>query len=1065
MARLILTEDEAAICQAVGVRSFTAARKVVGEVVDARWAEPMRRASGRIRGGMSRVQATLVIGPDGAVKSIDGACACKRSPECDHPVALVLAAGFEVAESQAAARPWESALAWLTDAEPAEPEAPEIALQFELETTGTTRVLLRPVLPGRNGWVRTGINWQTLGHTFYSRSGRTARHLALLQELRGQTASSSPYSYYSSYADSRVINLGDFPARRVWDLLLEAQDEGLPLVSAGRAAEPVTVRPAPVRYSVQVDRDGDDLRLRPALTDGRTVLDPRRTLLVGEPAHGVAWWEDGPRVLRLASLARPVTRDAAAALASPSIVVPGAEQPRFLRQFYPGLARRAEVVVLDESVRLPDLSRATLTLTGRRLPDHRMTVSWSWVTTIGDGEHREPLDDVALTPAHERTLDSVTEVVADPRYGLTEPSPDGPRLLAGAVVSGDAMLHLIRDLTPALTALPDVEVELHTDQDYVETVEAPVISFAETANGDSDWFDLAVEVTVGGEQVGFQDLFVALAAEQEFLILPSGRYFSLDRTEFRQLRDLIAEARALQDAPPGTVRVGRFQAGVWQELAEIGELSGPAAAWQESIRALSETGTGPRAALPDGLSATLRGYQEEGFQWLAALHRHRLGGVLADDMGLGKTVQTLALICHAVEEGTADAPFLVVAPASVVGNWVSEATRFAPGLDVRAVQQTQARRPGTLAETVGGAHVVVTSYTLFRLEHDEYAALPWAGLILDEAQFVKNAASQAYRCARQLPAPFKLAITGTPMENNLAELWALLSITAPGLLSRLDRFTEFYRRPIEREQDQERLAHLRRRIRPLMLRRRKAEVVADLPAKQEQTVMLELNPRHRKIYQTYLQRERQKVLGLLGDLQQNRFEIFRSLTLLRQASLDLSLVDAKHHAVPSTKLDALVERVTDLAAEGHRTLVFSQFTRFLTAARERLENDGIECHYLDGKTTDRARVIDAFKSGTAPVFLISLKSGGFGLNLTEADYCIMLDPWWNPATEAQAVDRIHRIGQTRNVMVYRLVAKDTIEEKVMALQAKKAALFGSVLDGGDFASTTLTAADIQTLLE
>jgi SNF2 family DNA or RNA helicase len=249
-----------------------------------------------------------------------------------------------------------------------------------------------------------------------------------------------------------------------------------------------------------------------------------------------------------------------------------------------------------------------------------------------------------------------------------------------------------------------------------------------------------------------------------------------------------------------------------------------------------------------------------------------------------------------------------------------------------------------------------------------------------------------------------------------------------------------------------------------MLRRRKSDVAIDLPPKQEQVVELELDPKHREVYQTYLQRERQKVLGLLGDLERNRFEVFQSLTLLRQASLDVALVGHKG-AVPSTKLDHLTERLADIAAEGHRTLVFSQFTRFLGAARERLEKAGIVCSYLDGKTRDRAAVIEDFRQGGNPVFLISLKAGGFGINLTEADYCILLDPWWNPATEAQAVDRVHRIGQARNVMVYRLVAKDTIEEKVMALKERKAQLFRGVVDDGEFADVNLTATDIRALLD
>jgi len=240
-------------------------------------------------------------------------------------------------------------------------------------------------------------------------------------------------------------------------------------------------------------------------------------------------------------------------------------------------------------------------------------------------------------------------------------------------------------------------------------------------------------------------------------------------------------------------------------------------------------------------------------------------------------------------------------------------------------------------------------------------------------------------------------------------------------------------------------------------------VAADLPEKQEQVLEVELDPRHRKVYQTHLQRERQKVLGLLGDVNHNRFTILRSLTLLRQLSLHAALIDEEHSDVPSAKIDALLEQIEDVVGGGHRALVFSQFTRFLRIARARLEASGVECCYLDGTTTNRAAVISSFKDGKAPVFLISLKAGGFGLNLTEADYCFLLDPWWNPATEAQAVDRTHRIGQTRNVMVYRLIASGTIEEKVMALKARKAELFSSVIDSDGAFSSGLSADDIRAL--
>ena len=399
----------------------------------------------------------------------------------------------------------------------------------------------------------------------------------------------------------------------------------------------------------------------------------------------------------------------------------------------------------------------------------------------------------------------------------------------------------------------------------------------------------------------------------------------------------------------------------------------------------------------------------------------------------------------------------------MVSNWAAEAAKFAPDLPVVAVTGTAARRRRSLEEIAAGAGAVVTSYTLLRMDFAAYSELTWAGLILDEAQYVKNHQSKTYLCARRLAAPFKIAITGTPMENNLMELWSLLSITAPGLFPDPGRFREYYTKPIERDGQAGLLAQLRRRIRPLVLRRTKEQVAADLPAKQEQVLEVELHPRHRKLYQTHLQRERQKVLGLIDDLDTNRFMILRSLTLLRQLSLHGALIDDAHLDMPCAKIDMLLGQLQDVAAGGHRALVFSQFTRFLGRVRERLDAAGIESCYLDGKTRDRAAEVQRFKDGAAPAFLISLKAGGFGLNLTEADYCFLLDPWWNPATEAQAVDRTHRIGQSRNVMVYRLISAGTIEEKVMALQARKAELFTSVLDSGGVFSGGLDADDIRAL--
>ncbi|WP_144882135.1 DEAD/DEAH box helicase [Isoptericola variabilis] len=479
---------------------------------------------------------------------------------------------------------------------------------------------------------------------------------------------------------------------------------------------------------------------------------------------------------------------------------------------------------------------------------------------------------------------------------------------------------------------------------------------------------------------------------------------------------------------------------------------------------------------PAGLRAELRPYQHQAFEWLTFLWRHGLGGILADDMGLGKTVETLAFLAHARAVEPDAPPFLVVAPASVVGNWADEAARFTPGLTVRTLTSTAGRARTTVDALVEGADVVVTSYAVHRLEHEALGAREWAGLVLDEAQFVKNHRTRAHQVARSVRASFRLAITGTPLENDLTELWALLAIVAPGLFPSEARFRAEIVRPVGARAltddpavvaaGNRALARLRRRLRTVMLRRTKEQVAPELPERQEQVLRVPLGREHRKVYDTHLQRERRRLLGLLEDFEANRVAIFRSLTTLRRLALDASLVDAEYARVPSAKLDVLLDQLAELAAEGHRALVFSQFTSFLQRVARRCEDAGIRVAYLDGATRRRADVVRGFKDGDAPVFLISLKAGGFGLNLTEADHVYLLDPWWNPAAEAQAVDRTHRIGQTRNVVVTRLVAADTIEEKVMALARRKAALFDAVVDDehGTFARA-LAADDVRGLLD
>lgn len=609
-------------------------------------------------------------------------------------------------------------------------------------------------------------------------------------------------------------------------------------------------------------------------------------------------------------------------------------------------------------------------------------------------------------------------------------------------------VHISASLEASQTHLPGIVLGREP------TTEEPRVSIgASTAEG--DWFDLDISVTVEGEEIDFRELFAALVRRESVFLLPDGRYFPLNIPELEALRRVIEEARVLNDSTTDHLRLNRYQVDLWEELAGLDAVEADEDQWWARVASIRTAA--PLKPVPTAITAELRDYQQAGYQWLCHLHQHRLGGILADDMGLGKTLQTLAMVQQARENDPHGPPFLIVAPTSVVGNWSREAARFAPALSVVSVGETTRRAGASLTELIAGADVVLTSYALFRIDAEQYASTRWSGLVLDEAQMIKNPASQGYRAARDLQAPFKLAMTGTPMENHLLELWALVSLCCPGLLGRRDRFVHFYRNPIEKDRDPAALEQLQRRLRPFMLRRSKQAVAAELPAKQQQVLTLRLHPEHRALYERRLQQERQRVLGLVDQVSDHRFEILAALNHLRQLALDTELVGEA--SAPSVKLETLAQMLPEIIAEGHKVLVLSQYTRFLTKAHRTAESAGVASSYLDGSTSARQKVIDQFRSGETDAFFISLKAGGFGLNLVEADYVLLLDPWWNPAAENQAIDRTHRIGQTRNVMVYRLIAEDTIESKVLALQEAKRNLFDTVLDAGDTSPDAVLDAD------
>ncbi|RFA08411.1 hypothetical protein B7R54_03615 [Subtercola boreus] len=955
------------------------------------------------------------------------------------------------------------------------------------------RLGVRPVIRSESGgYIKANVTWSSFTHQV-NRLNLEPEHLRWFAQFAAVHRATR--ELYTGH-ETDWLYLDEFTSPLLWHLLDEGRALGIPLLGTKKSAVVTRGSEGAVRLDATRAPSGALQLAAVAVIDGTAA--PRQSVgAIG--AHGVYTYELAPvpRV-SIAPVAAGLSEQALALLErNTDIVVPGDEVGEFIDEFLPRLRRAIDVGSPDESVALPEVMPPVLVLAARFRAKSVLSLDWSWEYAVGPRALRVPLyaaagmgsrdgveggegdaeDDggVLRDPVTEReTLTRVTEVLAEEPDGASiealdslgdldaaAPEPLNPSL---ALRGYDAAIFTDKTL-PRLEGLPGVRVDVAgTRPDYRELTGEPELTFTTVESDKRDWFDLGVVVNVGGYQVPFGPLFKALAKNQKKLLMVDKTYLTLDHPVFDQLRELLDEASTLDEWETG-VRISRYQASLWSEFEELAEDTVQAVAWREAVSGLNGLKGVPKPEVPPGVHANLRPYQVEGYQWLAFLEQQRLGGVLADDMGLGKTLQTLAMLARARAEAPDAAPFLVVAPTSVVSNWLAEAARFTPGLVVRGITSTQAKSRRSVADAAAGADVIVTSYALFRLDAAAYRAVEWSGLILDEAQFVKNHTSKLHECAKELDAPFKLAITGTPLENNLMELWSLFDIVAPGLFPSAGRFTEEYVRPIERMLDDSLMPKLRRRIRPLMMRRTKQLVAPELPAKQEQVLQIALAPAHRRLYDAFFQKERQKLLGLVDDLDKNRFIVFRSLTLLRMLSLDASLIDEKYSSIPSSKLDALLEQLGDVVAEGHRALMFSQFTSFLGVAAARLTDAGIAFEYLDGSTRNRAQVIDGFKSGSAPVFLISLKAGGFGLNLTEADYVFLLDPWWNPASESQAIDRTHRIGQTKSVNVYRLVAQDTIEEKVMALKEQKSKLFDAVMDDDAVFSSALTAADIRGLLE
>lgn len=839
----------------------------------------------------------------------------------------------------------------------------------------------------------------------------------------------------------------------------------------------VVVEPqmAELRYTDEALRPRFDLEL-----DGDRVL-VKASFQRGSDARRVslgqgAWFEGNPSYYVDAqdAMVRPIDRRVSPAglrrlLRAPSIYESLENLPQLIAQGLPKVA-------LELGADLPDLSQVAdvVDLT----PTFRLRAGGSLIEAH-----------VVLRAAYE---DTEVEVRAD---GMTPPvivkSPEPGHKRAKCIRTDIAAQQIAASSLRALGLLPDDEGrgfsvrgegaikfwtegigqlpedwDLFVPDDLVDIqMRNESLSASARVGSGVDWLSLRLSFESEGVAVTQEELATCLSEGRKYVRLSDGSYATIDVEKVRQV--LLRQAEILATSGGIGGKLPLSQAGRIQELLEQVGRTAVSDGAKDVFKKLRDIDEIKLVKKPRNLKAQLRPYQEQGFQWLSFLHEIGSGGILADDMGLGKTLQTLALLLSvkaADEKAGNDFQALIVAPTSVVTNWLREMDKFAPSLKYALWHGGDRKERES---ELDDADVIVTSYALLRRDEELLSQRKLRYAILDEAQNIKNPLSATARAAKRLKSERRLALSGTPIENRLSEIWSIFDFVSPGLLGPLDKFEERYARPIDNG-DEKAAKRLRATIHPFILRRTKSEVAKDLPEKIEMDQICELMGEQGNLYSAVLKEVRQQVLGEVEKqgLAKAQIQILAGLTRLRQAACDPRLLGLPREFGDddSGKLVALREIVQTSIAGGHRVLVFSQFVSMLKLIRQALDQDKVSYEYLDGSTKDRQACVENFQAENGPsVFLISLKAGGSGLNLTAADTVIHFDPWWNPAVEDQATDRAHRIGQTRVVTMYRLIAKGTIEEKILELGGKKRELVGAVLSEDAGGAKRLTKADVEQL--
>ncbi len=968
---------------------------------------------------------------------------------------------------------WQGALSWLFSAcapsslpnppvlnlQPVVPSTLLLVFSLQRQTNGVWQ-LLPMVIPTKRILNVKLDDLEALADYLQRKGARLAPYPLPTSVKLAALAPSTPShqaAMVALFAHNTRDTQRDFPAHLLFDMLPLLAHA---LVFEGTSTSPLKkrlrVESEPATLSFNITDGPSGLTLTPHIRLSDDTLIPVRTeKLRFLPSHTCCCM-GGDRLFVL-----PIPTAGLKALADrPSTEIPNSDKVSFFQEYLPLLAEKytlQEFTLTWEEYAQPPIPRLYLN-------DQVGTLQFTVRFAYGSWEYPRATSADTTTPvevdAHSAVLtrvlrNLVTEQLAHETLtaaGIVMNDYGDGYMLARGVSLGEFVFHRIPQLREQ-----GFEV---IGEEQLRTIHVlrgkPEITLQVSTK--IDWFDLNGILKIGDLLLSLADMRRGLRVKDGVLTCPDGSVALLPEDVRRSLRFLLGMATEDGDG----LRISRRQAvGLELALAEFEQVTADNdfEAGRKRLHDFTEIGT---RHLPVGFTGVLRAYQQAGYEWLHFLHDYEIGGCLADDMGLGKTVQTLVLLQSLQESGQAKRASLIVMPRSLLINWQREITSFTPNM--RVLMHADGDREQDLA-ALDAYDVVLTTYGVMLRDLELLRNYHFHYVILDEAQVIKTAQALTSRAACCLRADHRLSLTGTPVENNAKELWAQFRFLNPGLLGSQEYFRDEFSNPIEKQGDMQAAQFLQRLVYPFILRRTKEQAAPDLPSKTERLVYSVMEPEQRALYEKTRDYYRELLLGLVADegMQHARIRVLEGLLRLRQVCLHPRLID-KDSGGESAKLTQLLETMDTLRAEGHKALIFSQFTSMLAIVCEALDTRGIPYAYLDGKTKDRQARVDAFQQDKSlPFFLISLKAGGLGLNLTAADYVLHLDPWWNPAVERQATDRAHRIGQHKPVFVYKFIAEDTVEEKIVLLQERKRVLTEKLISTESSFMKTLTADDIAGL--